>query len=98
MARRTIEERLSQLEAQKKNLQTHLVKQRRARDTRRKILLGAFILYRLEHDGDPMSNRLSDWLRSQLPEFLKRDEDKALFTELLEPSTTRGNNQQESEI
>lgn len=45
MARRSIAERLAQLEAQRKSLQTKLGKQERARDTRRKILLGALVLH-----------------------------------------------------
>src|SRR5665213_3588521 len=52
MARRSIEERISQLEAQRKTLQARLGKQDRAKDTRRKILLGALVLYRLEKSGD----------------------------------------------
>ncbi len=48
MAKRTIAERLAHLEAQRKSLQTKLGKQERARDTRRKVLLGAFLLHRLE--------------------------------------------------
>ena len=50
MARRTIEQRLAQLEAQKKTLQSRLGKQERARDTRRKVLLGALVLHRLQSD------------------------------------------------
>ena len=52
MARRSIEERISQLEAQRKTLQARLGKQDRAKDTRRKILLGALVLYRLEKSDD----------------------------------------------
>lgn len=47
-------ERLAQLEAQRKTLQTKLGKQERAKDTRRKVLLGAFILYRLEKGQDAL--------------------------------------------
>jgi len=84
MAKRTIEERLAQLDAQRKTLQSRLGKQERARDTRRKILLGALVLHRLEHSGDgEFSKRLGDWLRRELPGFLTRDDDKALFADLL---------------
>lgn len=41
MARQSIKERLAQLDAQRKTLQSRLGKQERAKDTRRKILLGA---------------------------------------------------------
>jgi hypothetical protein len=83
MTRKTIEERLLQLEAQKKTLQARLSKQERAADTRRKILLGAFILDRLENGGeDEFGLRLGEWLRRELPGFLSRDADQALFAEL----------------
>jgi hypothetical protein len=86
MAKRTIEERLAQLDAQRKTLQSRLGKQERARDTRRKILLGALVLHRLEHSGDgEFSKRLGDWLRRELPGFLTRADDKALFADLLNP-------------
>ncbi|MGO8063825.1 mobilization protein, partial [Rhizobium johnstonii] len=41
MVRKTIGERLAQLEAQRKTLQIRLGKQERAIDTRRKVLIGA---------------------------------------------------------
>ena len=41
MAKKSIAERIAQLEAQKKTLQARLGKQERAKDTRRKVLLGA---------------------------------------------------------
>jgi hypothetical protein len=86
MAKRTIEERLAQLDAQRKTLQSRLGKQERARDTRRKILLGALVLHRLETSGDgEFSKRLGDWLRRELPGFLTRDDDKLLFGDLLNP-------------
>ena len=63
MPRKTIEERLAQLDAQKKALKARLSKQERTEDTRRKVLLGAFILHRLEHGRDEISRNLADWLR-----------------------------------
>lgn len=84
MARRSIEERISQLDAQRKTLQARLGKQERAKDTRRKILLGALVLYRLEKRGDEEFTKvLAAWLRRELPSFLTRDDDKALFADLL---------------
>jgi hypothetical protein len=82
MAKKTIAERIAQLEAQKKTLQARLSKQERARDTRRKVLLGAFLLHRMENDRD-FGPTLQGWLRRELPGFLARPDDKALFTELL---------------
>ncbi|MDE2110192.1 MAG: mobilization protein [Alphaproteobacteria bacterium] len=83
MAKRSIAERLAQLEAQRKTLQSKLGKQERARDTRRKVLLGAFVLYRLEKGPDEFSKKLGDWLNKELPGFLTREDDKALFADLL---------------
>lgn len=83
MARKSIEERLAQLDAQRKTLQARLGKQERVRDTRRKILLGALVLHRLENGRDDLSKQLPDWLRRELPGFLTRDADKELFDDLL---------------
>lgn len=86
MARRTIAERLAQIEAQKKTLQARLGRQERTHDTRRKVLLGALVLQRLNAGHDPaFTQRLADWLRRELPDFLTRDADKALFADLIGP-------------
>jgi hypothetical protein len=85
MPRRSLEQRLAHLEAQRKTLQARLGKQERARDTRRKVLLGALLLHRLENGDDDTAHRLGDWLRRELPGFLTRPDDQALFTDLLEP-------------
>ena len=96
MARKSIETRLAQLDAQRKTLAARLGKQERANATRKKILLGALVLQRLETSSDPeFSKRLRDWLRRELPEFLTRDGDKSLFADLLaapapEPKTSDG--------
>ncbi len=87
MARKSIAERIAQLDAQKKALQARAGKQDRANDTRRKVLLGALVLHRLENAGDAeFSKRLGDWLRRELPGFLTRDSDKTLFGDLLASS------------
>lgn len=83
MARKSIEERLAQLDAQRKTLQARLGKQERAADTRRKVLLGAFLLSRLESGKDGFSGKLREWLRAELDGFLVRDADKALFADLI---------------
>ncbi|MGO8533486.1 mobilization protein [Rhizobium ruizarguesonis] len=96
MVRKTIGERLAQLEAQRKTLQIRLSKQERAIDTRCKLLIGALVLHRPEHDRDvlhrPEHDRdvqigggLAAWLRSELPKFLIRDGDRDLFDDLLKP-------------
>lgn len=83
MARKSIEERLAQLDAQRATLKARLSKQERANDTRRKVLLGALVLHRLEGGPDQFSRDLGDWLRRELPGFLTRDGDKELFADLL---------------
>ena len=87
MAKRSISDRLAQLDAQRKSLISKQGKQERAKDTRRKVLLGAFVLHRLEKGQDEFSKKeLPDWLRRELPGFLTRDDDKALFDDLLKKS------------
>lgn len=84
MARRSIAERIAQLEARKKALQARLSKQERAVDTRRKVLLGALVLQRLETGNDPeFTRRLREWLKRELPGFLIRENDRALFPEFI---------------
>ncbi|MGO6993818.1 mobilization protein [Rhizobium johnstonii] len=86
MARKTIGERLAQLEAQRKTLQIRLGKQERAIDTRRKVLIGALVLHRLANDRDgQFAGGIAEWLRRELPKFLTRDGDRDLFDDLLEP-------------
>lgn len=88
MARKSIEERLAQIEVQRKTLKARLGKQERKDDTRRKVLLGALVLHRLGEDRDgEFSKRLGEWLRRELPGFLTRDADKELFADLLKAST-----------
>ena len=87
MARKSIEERLAQLDAQRAALKARLSKQERANDTRRKVLLGALVLHRLENGRDEFSKGLADWLRRELPGFLTRDGDQELFDDLLKPKT-----------
>ncbi|GHD21359.1 mobilization protein [Tianweitania populi] len=84
MARKSIEQRLGELEAQRSALKARLSKQERANDTRRKVLLGAFVLHRLENSKDEeFAHRLREWLNRELPGFLTRDNDKALFSDLI---------------
>lgn len=90
MARKTIEQRLAQLDAQRATLKARLSKQDRANDTRRKVLLGALVLHRLENDKDEeFSQRLGEWLKRELPGFLTRDGDKELFADLIGATATR---------
>jgi hypothetical protein len=86
MDRKSIALRIAQLEERKKALKARLGKQERAQDTRRKVLLGALILHRLENSNDAdFTRRMLDWLRMELPGFLTRDGDKLLFVDILPP-------------
>ena len=85
MARRTNEQRLAELKAQTQRLQARMGKQERAKDTRRKVLLGAFVLERLKKpDTSEVSKNLRVWLGKELPKFLSRDGDAALFDDLID--------------
>jgi hypothetical protein len=91
MAKRSIAERLAQIDAQRKKLQSRLGKQERAKDTRRKVLLGAFVLYRLEKpDGSDVCKNLPAWLKHELPQFLTREDDLALFIDLAGSAGDKG--------
>ena len=82
--RKPIAQRIKELQERKRALQSRLGKQERAQETRRKILLGSFLLERLAQDDDTSEhNDLKRWLGTQLPGFLSRDADRALFADLL---------------
>lgn len=88
MARLSIEQRIAQLDARKQALRARLTTQERARDTRRKVLLGALVLQKLDHSNDPFAQGLRDWMARELPAFLSRDVDKALFADLIPNSAS----------
>ena len=86
MTRKTIEQRLAELEAQRSALKARLSKTERNNDTRRKVLIGSLVLHHLEASNDQdFKQQLGEWLRRELPGFLTRDNDKALFADLIEP-------------
>ncbi|WP_062213057.1 hypothetical protein [Aureimonas sp. AU12] len=88
MAKLSIEERIAQLEARKRALKARLTKHDRAKDTRRKVLLGALVLQQLEANRDAeFRQRLASWLKGELPGFLTRDEDRKLFPEFIEQAS-----------
>ena len=98
MARRTIEQKIAHLEEQKRSLQARLGKQERARDTRRKILLGALVLQRMTNSANEVDVAwLKSWMSRELPDFLTRDADRLLLADLFAPaqapdqSTDNGN-------
>ena len=85
MARRTIEQKIAHLDEQKRSLQARLGKQERARDTRRKILLGALVLQRITSSANEVDVAwLKSWMARELPAFLTRDIDRLLLSDLFE--------------
>ena len=90
--RKPIEQRIRELEEPKKALQSRLEKQQRAETTRRRMLLGSFLLERLEQEGDSAhrqgemdGKQLRQWLAREFPAYLSRDADRLLFVDLLWP-------------
>lgn len=96
-AKRSLEERIAQLDARKKALQSKLARQERARDTRRKVLLGALLMHRMDGENE-QARRLRDWVQRELPEFLTRDGDKELFDDLIASDNTQQPARQPADI
>ena len=98
MTRRSIQERQRQLEARRDVLVARLNREQRARDTRRKILIGALVLDRIERQPDRhLTGQLDSWLRAELPGFLTREKDRDLFDDILgtsKPDEARDGEQQ----
>ncbi|MFW2153757.1 mobilization protein (plasmid) [Acinetobacter pittii] len=71
------EQKLKQLKAQKQAAEAREKKknseQRRKEDTRRKILLGSYLLKKMENEQD------KEQILTQLNEYLKEDRDRQLF-------------------
>ncbi|MBT1073619.1 mobilization protein [Pelotalea chapellei] len=55
--------------------------QARKNDTRRKVLLGSFVLAKLKAEGE--RGAIHSWLEKELEAFLTNDRDKALFAEVV---------------
>jgi hypothetical protein len=78
-----IVKRTSRLEVRERAVEARLASRKRVRDTRRKILIGALVLDRIDSKQDPQfAAVLRYWLEQELPGFLIRDGDKALFPDL----------------
>ena len=85
--RRSDEERLEELnrkkaaiEARQKAIRNRVAKKERARDTRRKILVGAYVFHQIENDRK-RGPGLRNWLKEGLPGFL-REIDQELFPDI----------------
>ena len=87
MVRRTIEQKIAHLDEQKRSLRARLGKQERARDTRRKILLGALVLQRVTNSANETDVAwLKSWMSRELPAFLTREADRLLLSDLYAPT------------
>lgn len=82
MARKSLEERIEELENKKRSLLARHRKQQRADDTRRKVLIGSLILDRVKGESRE-AVRLRDWLRRELPGFVTRDVDRRVLADLI---------------
>ena len=90
MARKSIEQRLAELNARRAALKARLSKKERANDTRRKVLLGALVLHWLENSNEPeFTKRLRAWLARELPGFLTREIDKEILKDLMTDRPTQ---------
>ena len=95
--RRSDSERLEELERKKtaieerqKAIKARVAKKERARDTRRKILVGSLLLHRMDNDPEN-STRFRLWLQKELPGFLRKT-DRKLFPDILEEADGGGEN------
>ena len=86
-----IEKRIRQLDAQKQRLKSQLRSKQRATETRRKILIGALVLSRIEQN-DFRDTAIIAWVKDQLPSFLTRHQDREIFSDILENNTNDGQN------
>ena len=93
--RKPVTQRIKELEERRRALQARLNRHERAQATRRRIVLGSFILERLERSGDVSGPDVYDipcdlrqWLRRGLAAFLTRDADRDLFADLLDDCRT----------
>ena len=77
--RRSTEERIEIMRARLTDLENKAKKERRKKDTRRKIVAGAILLNSVEHD-----DRFRDWFVKRVATLSKRDQ--ALFDDLALPN------------
>lgn len=83
MTRKPLSVRISEQEARLAAMKARLSKEDRARDTRLKVLLGAFLLYRMKDGVTAEDAAMRTLVARELPGFLTRESDRALCAELL---------------
>ena len=80
---RTIEQRIADLEQEKRSLIARQRKKDDAKDTRRKVLIGTMVLEQISEEGDEDSDQLRNWLERDLTKFLTRKPDRQLFDDII---------------
>lgn len=75
-------ERMAKLQEKVRKLEAQERKTERAKDTRRKVLLGALVMDELERDG-AMADELRRWLADRLPDYLTRDHDRDVMARFM---------------
>lgn len=92
------EERIKQLKAKKEAIEARrlsaLTKGDRNEDTRRKILVGAMMLGKLDQSDQARAEHARKRLAEELDAYLTRPDDRALFADLLQPSQPVQNGQE----
>lgn len=90
MASATLQERLAKLEGEKRriearaaSLRARVNQQNRKDDTRRRILLGAFLLNQLARGGNRNDN-IKQWVADELPKFLTKERDRQVLAAFLQ--------------
>jgi len=87
----SLEDRIRKLDAKKKTLQSKLNRQKRTEDTRKKILLGSLLMAHMQNE------RITSWVKKELPEFLTRDHDKELFKDWLIAANSEQKSQEDGQ-
>ena len=80
---RTIEQRIADLDQEKRSLIARQRKKEDARDTRRKVLIGTMVLDRISKESDEDGVWLNEWLGRDLAKFLTRKVDRQMFDDII---------------
>jgi large subunit ribosomal protein L7/L12 len=73
-----VKKKRDQYNAKLQQLETRMNEKRKKEDTRRKILVGAFVLDKLDK-GDAISINSDESLSAEMDQFLTRKSDRAMF-------------------
>lgn len=84
MTRKPLAIRISEQEARLAALKARQAREDRTRDTRLKVLMGAFLIYRMKAGTTAEDGTMRKLVARELPGFLTRDSDRALCAEMLE--------------